>query len=495
MKFPLTSTLLIATFLGAIAPDLAYSYPPVTEILIAQRNSANAFFQQGSQKYRQGKFKEAIVNFDKLIQIKPDFIQAYVYRGLSHKRLGMLDKAIDDYTKAINLSTKNPQDQASILYSRGIAYSDSGKLTESVADFTQIIKISKDKDLKADAYYQRGFIYSEKGSILGKDNYIQKAIDDFTAVIKFKSSHLSAYTQRGIIYNSYYGDGLAATDDFMKAVRLKPKDADDYWNRGTARSSTGNMKGALDDFNQAISLNPNYSRAYSSRAGIRYLLGDKKGANADVNKALEKMDKARPDVSSWYTLLTTSSDDQLQQKIYALADQAIDDSPETSKDNLLLYLVRGNIRLFQKNTQGALDAFDKVISLNSEFPIAYYLRAFSRTNTPDARKKSLEDLNEAIKLSPNFAQAYLARGYLTKSQADFNQAIDIYKRVISRNPNSIDAYARRRRIYSYIGNVEEADLDLLQIVKLRRKQGITSVVSKCDNQRLLATFRDLLSCQ
>jgi tetratricopeptide (TPR) repeat protein len=503
MKLPLISTLLVATLLGAIAPDLVQAYPPVTEILIAQRNSANTFFQQGIQKYGQGKFKEAIISFDKAIQIKPDFVQAFVYRGLSHKRLGMLDKAIDDYTQAINLSAKNPQDQASILYSRGLAYSDLGKLTESVDDFTQVIEITKDKDLTADAYYQRGFIYSEKGYILGKDNYIQKAKEDFQKAIENKSSYLAAYVQLGIINNSYYGDGVAAADDFMKAVRLKPKDADDNWNLGTARSATGDMKGALIAFNEAIKRNSNYSRAYSSRAGIRYLLGDKKRAKEDVDKAIKIMEaQNRPDVSSLYTLITINSDSESQKKIYDLVNKAIEDSPEASIDNLFLYLVRGNIRLIQDNTQEALFDFDEVIKLNPDFPITYYLRSFSRPNTPSDRTKSLEDLNKAIKLSPNFSQAYLARASLywqlkdpAKAQADFSKAIGIYTEVIRRNPNSIDAYARRRRVYSYLGQTEDADSDLQKIVNLRGKQGIKSAVSQCDNQRLLASFRDLLSCQ
>jgi large subunit ribosomal protein L22 len=226
-------------------------------------------------------------------------------------------------------------------------------------------------------------------------------------------------------------------------------------------------------------------------------------AEADVNKAISIMKtQERPDVSSLYTLITISSNFESEKEIYDLVDRAINNSPESSKDNLLLYLVRGNIRLFQKNTEGALEAFDNVISLNPEFPVAYYLRVLSRSDTSEDLTKSLEDLNKAIKLSPNFAQAYLARGYLywklknpVQSQVDFNQAIAIYKEVIKKNPNSIDAYARRRRIYSRLGDTQQAESDLLKIVKLRGKQKIKYAVSQCDNQQLLASFRDLLSCQ
>jgi tetratricopeptide (TPR) repeat protein len=273
---------------------------------------------------------------------------------------------------------------------------------------------------------------------------------------------------------------------------------------GTAQSATGNIKEGLIAFNKAISLIPNYSRAYSSRAGIRYLLGDKKGANTDVKEAIRKMDQKRPDISSLYSLVSVSFyDSESRQNIYNLADQAFTNSPEESQNNLLLYLVRGNIRLIQKKDKEALFDFDQIIGLNDNFPIAYYLRAFSRLNTLDDLPASLEDLNQAIALSPNFAQAYLARGYIyqklkepTKSQADFLQVIDIYTKVIRRNPNNLHAYTRRRKIYSYLGNTENAELDLLQLVKLRGRQGIKSPLSSCENQRMLASFRDLVSsCQ
>lgn len=505
MKFSLILTLLAVVFFSVTTPTSAQFYESTKEILITQRNNANTFFQQGKKKYDQGKLKEAIANFNKAINLDSNFVQAYVYRGLTYKKQRILDKAIDDYTQSINLSANNPQAQASILYNRGLAYSDLGKIKNSVDDFTQVINITKDKDLKADAYYQRGFIYSEKGSILGKDNYIQKAINDFSETIKIKPSYLGAYVQRGIIYNSYSGDVLKATNDFMKAVRLKPnKDADDYWNMGSARSAIGDLQGALINFNKAISLSPTYSRAYSSRAGIRYLLGDNKGANADVKEAIKNMEQKRPDVSSLYALASVSGYDVTsQQRIYELANRAIADSPEENQDNLLLYLVRGNIRLIQKNAEGALVDFDRVISLNTEFPIAYYFRAFSYLNTLDNLQTSLNDLDTAIKLSPNFPQAYLARGYVyqklkepIKSQADFQKVISIYTEVIRRNPNSLDAYTRRRRIYSYLGNIKNAESDLLQVVKLRGRQRITSPLSVCENQRILASFRDLVSsCQ
>lgn len=516
MKFFLVSTLLVTILPSNIAPSFALFYRLAEVISVAQRNSAETIFQQGRSKYEQRKIKEAITSFDKAINLKSDFVQAYVYRGLAYKKLGKLKEAINDYTQALNLSSNDRQFQSLIHYNRGLAYSDLRKIQDAINDFTLAIQLNP-KD--ADAYYQRGFILSEKSDIRG-------AIADFSNAIKVNPSHLGAYVQRGIVYNSYFGDVLKATDDFMKAVRLKPNDADDYWNLGSARSATGNLKGALDAFNQAISRSPNYSRAYSSRAGVKYLLGDNKAAIADVDQAIKIMkDQKRPDVNSLFTLATISANNPESEQdrlktIYDLANKAIQDSPEDAQGNLLLYLARGNISTLQKNTKEALSDFELVIkesqASKDEFPIALYLRAIlqpmspedkpisseDRITSPVAQQKPLEDLSKAIILSPNFAQAYFARGYLYQqlkdlpsARADFSKAIAIYTEVIRQNPNSLDAYVRRRRIYRQVGNSKDAESDLLQVVKLRGKLGIKQTVSSCDKQRVLASFRDSLSCQ
>lgn len=488
MKISIISVLIIATFLHNIVPSAARSYQPDKEILIAQRNSAEAIFQQGKQKYEQRKYKEAIASFDGAIRLKPDFIQALVYRGLAYKKIGKLEEAINDYTQALALSAKDQQMQSLIHYNRGLAYSDLRKTQESIDDFTLAIQFNSQD---AEAYYQRGFILAEKSNI-------QAAISDFSKAIALDRSYLSAYAQRGITLNGYLGNLPAATSDFIKAVRFKPKDADDYWNRGSAHSALGNFKAALADFTEALRLNPNYSRAYSSRVGIRYLLGDQKGAKADLAQAIKIMlSKNLPDAGVLNALVTLSfheleSEPELLQQISDLADLAVKNSPEDA----ITYIILGNIHNLQGNSSAALENFNQVISLTPESAIAYYLRAkiwSQQRNTNNA----IMDLTQAISLSPNFAEAHLARGIALRERGepqatdDFNQAIRIYTEVIRLNPNGAVAYFSRGKAYLQVGNTRGSFSDWLQAAKLLRKQGIKSTISQCQ-QSSRANFRDLL---
>ena len=80
--------------------------------------------------------------------------------------------------------------------------------------------------------------------------------------------------------------------------------------------------------------------------------------------------------------------------------------------------------------------------------------------------KALEHLNEAIRLDPNFVDAYLNRAqahlYLDKSQ----QAFDDFDRAIQIKPNSAEAYFRRGKAYQSLEKEEQAFEDFDKVIQL-----------------------------
>jgi len=92
---------------------------------------------------------------------------------------------------------------------------------ETISDYTMVIEINP-KD--AEAYYNRGVIYANKGQY-------DLAISDFTKAIEIDPRHAGAYSDRGVIYANK-GQYDEAVDDFTKALEINPKDAGAYDNRG-----------------------------------------------------------------------------------------------------------------------------------------------------------------------------------------------------------------------------------------------------------------------
>ena len=56
---------------------------------------------------KEGKIREAIVCYDKAIELNPKSSDAYKYKGISMKKLGYEDKANECYDKALDI---NPND-------------------------------------------------------------------------------------------------------------------------------------------------------------------------------------------------------------------------------------------------------------------------------------------------------------------------------------------------------------------------------------------------
>ena len=133
--------------------------------------------------------------------------------------IGQMDKAIEAYSKAIEL---NPA-YAGVYNNRGIAYNKTGKSAPAIADFNKAIELKPDF---AEAYNNRGNAYSNIGEY---DN----AIQDYDKAVARRPNFAKAYYNRGLAY-ARKGEYDRAIVDFDKTIELKPDDAEAYMNRGIA---------------------------------------------------------------------------------------------------------------------------------------------------------------------------------------------------------------------------------------------------------------------
>ena len=113
---------------------------------------------------------EKVDELSKLIDLEIGDVDPSIYfeRGLEYKNLGDHEKAIDDYTNAIN---KNPEHYGAYA-ERGFSYGILGDHSKAIDDFTQAIKVEPSPS----AFYNRGIAFR----ILGE---YQLAVNDFTKAI------------------------------------------------------------------------------------------------------------------------------------------------------------------------------------------------------------------------------------------------------------------------------------------------------------------------
>ncbi|MEW6657433.1 MAG: tetratricopeptide repeat protein [Thermodesulfobacteriota bacterium] len=94
------------------------------------------YFVSGGAHLEKGHLDRAIADYTEAIQLKPDFFAAFLNRGTARRKKGEVDGAIADYTQAIRLKP----DLYDAYTLRGICYSKKGQYEEAIADYTQALK-------------------------------------------------------------------------------------------------------------------------------------------------------------------------------------------------------------------------------------------------------------------------------------------------------------------------------------------------------------------
>ena len=200
--------------------------------------------------------------------------------------------AIDKYTKEIQ---QNPKD-VEAYFSRGLMYS--GKENDkAIADFSMVIKLEPNKTR---GYLHRGIAYRNA-------KQYDKAVQDFDKAVSMEPQNGLNYINRGVTYylsknydkaradyNSAIqkGSGKSNLDPSVQAMLDKlgvslDYSAQGYYGLAMIDYDQKNYSAALENFNKAISKTPNEAMFYNSRAKCYKKLGDNAKAQADLQKAKE----------------------------------------------------------------------------------------------------------------------------------------------------------------------------------------------------------------
>lgn len=264
-------------------------------------NKARPYYNRGFVYLNQGKFNEAIQDFNEAIKIKPDYTEVYINRGIMYYEAGNLPQALLDYNKALTIDPHVAQ----AYFNRGDLYAKQNNLAQALLDYTKAIEINPDY---AEAYTNRGSIYVKQGDLTHALFNYNKAIELYPAVTfptyldvvieklktsavgyLFKNHYISyadAYYNRGCVYDKL-GNLAQAVSDYSLAIKIYSKYADAYNNRGYIYGRQGNYPLAIADFTKAIEINPGIAGYYYNRALGFKQLGDYASALADIKKAEE----------------------------------------------------------------------------------------------------------------------------------------------------------------------------------------------------------------
>lgn len=168
--------------------------------------------QIGKNKIVQGDFEGAVKELTETIKLNPNDYDAYNMRAIAYSELNKLDKAIDDFTKCIELKPI-----AEAYYNRGAAYFAKGQYQLALNDLTQCLKLEPD-NIKA--LYKRALCNYNLGDY-------SASLKDFNKYIANYSINYKAYFERALV-ELQLGMLEQACKDLHYALDNGVKEAEEY---------------------------------------------------------------------------------------------------------------------------------------------------------------------------------------------------------------------------------------------------------------------------
>jgi tetratricopeptide (TPR) repeat protein len=171
---------------------------------------------------------------------------------------------------------RDPEDVLA-LFVRANLVAQGGDFEKAITDYTEVIRLHPGFD---DAYYRRGLIHQVQ-------NRSEEALADYSEALRLNPDFQLAYANRSDVLGEL-GRHEAAIADLGEVIRLEPTFAQAYSNRGLSYQDRGDLVRALADFSDAIRLEAESAsgESYANRGRVHDKLNDFEGAIGDYEMAI-----------------------------------------------------------------------------------------------------------------------------------------------------------------------------------------------------------------
>ena len=222
-------------------------------------------------------YDKAFVDLDEAIRLNPNDANSFVHRANAWRNLKEYDKAVKDYSEAIKLNPKNPAP----FHNRGVALAMQKQFDKAILDFDQAIRLNPNSPA---AFHDRArpgvskAIRTKQSRILARRSssvprmrtplpaaLIRLWLSSNMTTPSRISARLSACSQAwpaiGIGVPRPWSPSKTMTRPSMmpmSAIRLNPRFADAYFDRGNGFSGKADLDKALKDFDETLRLDPRH---------------------------------------------------------------------------------------------------------------------------------------------------------------------------------------------------------------------------------------------
>lgn len=400
---------------------------------------ADYYYSRGNFLFRMGKYEKAVDDFSSALLLEPEIADFHFQRGYTFYMMKQLNYAKIDINHAIQLDSNN----ADYWLGRGAIEEAQGDAQAAILSYSATIRINPYNAL---AYFNRANIYFELSQL-------DSSCKDYNRCVQALS--VAKYPRQDM-----YGEAMA-----MLTNHCDTSVASYYYQRGLMALDMREYQKALDILNEGHLRWPNHPLINAFRGNALMGLKYYDFALAAYRDALQNSTEMPDDVLNSYTLKSNNVDPnvymrQLYVSVYdgmtkchlymgqidsslntvnkaIFLSQKIEDAPVLS-----LQLLKANILSTKDEDDLALKELEDIIKLNPEYASAYVIRARI------LMKKAIISGNKRAKFEYKIAEKsgmyYLAvpkRYKVSKvDQIIVNSALEDIRLALSINPDFAEAY-------------------------------------------------------
>ena len=297
----------------------------------------------------------------------------------------------------------------------------------------------------ADAFLQRGNLLLDQGRY-------DDAVGDLEKAVSLDPKNPWALASLGIVY-VWKADYDAANKSLDAAYAIDARNPVVFRARGLMAQRKGSFKDAIAAYTTAHEIEPNDSFALGHRAEVNHSLGNSEAALQDAAAAL----RSNP---GWIDLYLLRANIFRSQGKRAEALNEASTLESANATSVYAHVAAANVYQAFQMTADALKAYDRAIAVKPE-PYIYLNRSMRRPKEDVAARRA--DVDQALKLDPDYVEAFAVKAQLLEESRDFAGAVAIYSSALQKSPGNVRLLLGRGVAYARSGDTVRADKDFAAV--------------------------------
>ena len=468
--------------------DTANAYENFNLAIRTNREEPESYNRRGALYMAEERYEEARADFDMAVRCDSSYLPAFFNRALAHNYLHRPMASLSDFDRVIELDSLNSLG----YFNRAIVRIEIGDYNRALDDFDNVALLAPDNVL---VYYNRAMLHTRLGNI-------DAAIADYTRAIELYPDFANAYLGRSALRRANRDIKGAESDEriaerkiAMYKARLKDSTYSIYSDTTQRFDKLLSFDSRLmeRDFQRitstfthagsnALTLIPMFRftliesedntqlrsekfttqrvRDFIARMASPLVRLECRQSNIDPDSLIaidRRMAKEIRGIAEpkWEQLFMRGVSQSLI-KQYTNAVNTYSEAIQLNPANPFLYINRATTRAEMTDFISSIDNSYQSITLDSD-PSKRLNSTSARTYSYD---EAIDDVNKAIKLYPEFAEAYFNRANLMAISGKLPEAYDDYTRAIELNANLGEAYYNRGLVQILMKDTRKGCLDI-----------------------------------